>query len=140
MRESCWFETRPSRRLTRFDRSKELFPWQRAAELDNCALYWMPSACPFRMQEHAWITSFLHRLERLLEGKRDLHPYVFIRYKTLMHLSDAERVAMLDFLPRIGLLRRPGDDNSPLGEPANISQMEECTPDFCYWFIDRNEE
>src|SRR5438552_3343653 len=104
-------ETRPMRsRLTPTNRSKDLYPWQRAEELTRCFLYWLPvSGFPMQAAQRDWLMQLLDRWTDLMKLQFGLRAEVFLQYKTIHpNLMNPLLNNMLELIPIMGLGRKPG--------------------------------
>jgi hypothetical protein len=143
------------------DRRIELLPWRRADGLERCFLYWLPvDSFPMPQGQREWLMLFLDRWIALLKEQFGLRPELFLQYKSVHpHLLKPLLNTMMDFIPVMGLGRKPG---APLPEMPSVSEIQATTkkmfdalrqqqelplpdpnkhlPDYAYWFVDKSEK
>ena len=138
------------KRLTPLDRHRELNPWQRARELTRCSLYWMPvKSFPMSPAEKRWFFAFQDRLVEHICKPAGLRPETFLHMKALLpqELFTTFAKNAPDLKPLTGLARRPGakipavpdpDDVRAIAEGKQSFNFSESTPDYCYWFLNKD--
>jgi hypothetical protein len=160
-RENVAAERRGRARLSiPANRHKELLPWRRAEGLERCFLYWLPvNSFPMPDGQREWLMLFLDRWVALMKSQFGLRPELFLQYKTIHpHLVNPLLNNMMDFIPVMGLGRKPG---APLPEMPSTDQIQATTkkmfdalrqqqpipmpdasrhlPDYSYWFVGKAE-
>jgi len=136
---------RKAGRLTPVDRSLELAPWQRARELTRCFLYWMPvNGFPIPLTQRAWLLTFLERLASTISLEFGLRREIFLQYKAVSGMTGTFLKTSQEFMPLMGLSRRP---EAALGGPPSAAELKlmvksgkefnfkDLAPDYCYWFL-----
>jgi hypothetical protein len=142
---------RSESRLTPLDRNRELRPWQRAAQLTRCFLYWMPvNGFPIPADQRLWILQFFSRLSDLLTKKHQLRAEVFVKFKVIYPgLLNTFLKNSREYHPMLGLGRKPGaqlpaiptvEDLQPLIEGREKFDFGKYTGDYCYWFVNKFEK
>ncbi|HLH05057.1 MAG TPA: hypothetical protein VKX25_19975 [Bryobacteraceae bacterium] len=129
--------------------SRDILPWRRASELNQCALYWMPaSTFPLRAREREWLLAFSSLLDRHLQAQKKLSPEIFLEFKTVNEQVRDEFVAQSpQLLPFGGLSRRPDAKPPALPTPEEIRDLQQGRrqfrfsdfhADYSYWFLSRD--
>ncbi|HUA85894.1 MAG TPA: hypothetical protein VMB85_18680 [Bryobacteraceae bacterium] len=139
---------RKTGRLTPADTSAQLAPWRRAHQLTRCSLYWIPvKAFPMPLTQKTWLLRFLDRLASTLLEEFQLRREIFLQYKTVVEVAEAFQRTSLEFMPNLGLSRRPG---AAVRGPATVEELKEFkesgkefnlndyVPDYCYWFLKKS--
>ncbi len=137
------------RRLAPADERTQLLPWRRAEKLTRCHLYWIPADFPLSSQHRQWILAFLDELSARL-GKEQLLSQTFLQMKAVYPnlMNDFIKTAV-DFNPFFGLSRRPAAPMPPLPDMKYVEDLQKGNqpwkfgdrmPDYCYWFIGRQEQ
>lgn len=143
------------------DYRRELLPWRRADGLGRCFLYWLPvDSFPMPTRQREWLMVFLDRWVLLMKDQFGLRPELFLQYKTVHpHLMKPLLNTMMDFVPVMGLGRKPG---TSLPEMPSVDEIQATTkkmfdalrqqhplplpdankhlPDYAYWFVDKSEK
>lgn len=143
------------------DYHSELLPWRRADGLERCFLYWLPvDTLPMPAGQREWLMQFLDRWVSLMKDRFGLRPELFLQYKSVHpHLMKPLLNTMMDFVPIMGLGRRPG---APLPEMPSVNEIQATTkkmfdalrqqqplplpdankhlPDYAYWFVTKSEK
>ena len=98
------------RRLEEHDASARFQPWQRAWQLADCQLYWMPVVgfpLPFRQRQ--WMLHFHKLLTTRLHEKHEIAPEFFLQKDTgAPLLRDTFTSTARDFHPFLSVSRYPG--------------------------------
>jgi hypothetical protein len=136
-------------RLAPADRSKDLLPWRRAENMAKCFLYWMPvSAFPAPESEKAWLLRFTTLLGARLKKEADADPWIFLQYKTANAVHDEFVRRSREFMPLMGLGRRPGVQMPNLPSDKELQDaidqkrrldLNKHTPDYAYWFLTKSD-
>jgi hypothetical protein len=144
-------------RSTPADRSKELLPWRHAPKLTKCKLYWLPiTSFPVPVAQRVWLLQFLERWTEIMKADFQLRTEVFLQYKIVHpNLSKPLLNTMMDFIPIMGLGRKPGESATPAfpskeeieamtksmfdtlkrEEPFILPDATKYMPDYSYWFV-----
>jgi hypothetical protein len=131
------------------DRGKEILPWRRAKSMTKCSLYWMPvSTFPASQADRIWLLQFTTLLGAHLKTEFQAEPYVFFQYKTAVTVHDEFVRRAQEFMPLMGLGRRPGSDvpNLPSDQELQAAvdekrrlDVNQYTADYAYWFLTKSE-
>lgn len=129
------------------DRSKELFPWLRAAQLTRCQLFWIPlSAEPMRSAERVWLLRFLEEFTAKCSQEFGTQAETFLQLRSVLkhELTNHFSKHALELCPMPGLCRRPHEKLpvSPDREYATALQegreqfdVGKFTAGMAYWFL-----
>lgn len=136
------------RRLEEHDNSARFRPFQRAWQLDDCELYWMPVAgfpVPFRQRQ--WLMRFHELLAARLFKKHAITPELFLQMKTIHpNLRDAFIKTSREYHPIFSLGRYPGRALPPTPDEAYATDLQKgriqydhksLQPDYTYWFLSK---
>lgn len=137
------------RRLTPADERTQLLPWRKAEKLTRCHLYWIPADFPFGSQQRQWVLASLDELSNWL-AKQQLLGQTFLQMKAIYpHLLNDFIKSAMEFSPLFGLSRRPAAPMPPLPDMKYVEDLQKGNqswkfgdrmPDYCYWFIGRQEQ
>jgi hypothetical protein len=143
-------------RLTPADRAKDLLPFRCANEMTRCHLYWLPvRQFPVPAAQRAWLLLFIERWAALLKKELSLRMELFLQYKTVHpELVKPFLNNMLDFVPALGLGRKPGGgvpafpskpemdamtksmyESLKRGDNMDPPDTKKYMPDYAYWFV-----
>ncbi|HUA21504.1 MAG TPA: hypothetical protein VMB25_22315 [Bryobacteraceae bacterium] len=130
------------------DRTPELLPFRRAAQLESCLLFWLPvRAFPIPVNQRTWLLHLLHSIDELLTNDFGLRGEMFLQYKTVSSVQKAFLRKVREFQPMLGLSRRPG---APLPEMLTKERLDavikngqslsinDSVPDYSYWFLTKS--
>jgi hypothetical protein len=136
-------------RLSENDGVRDLAPWRRAESLTTCFLAWMPvSTFPPGNGEREWLLHFTTLLGARLKASFQAEPYVFLQYKTAVTVHDEFVRHAQEFMPLMGLGRRPGSDIPDMPTEAELQaaidqkrplDVNRYTADYAYWFLAKSE-
>ena len=91
--------------------SQSIYPFKRASQMEDCALYWLPvEAVPPSWREKQWLMAFFDHLHELLL-QQELRQESFLQMKLaapLGEVKDTLHQHQLKLMPLMGLGRRPG--------------------------------
>lgn len=137
-------------RLTQVDRTQDLLPIRRAAQLTRCFLYWLPvDSMPIPGGQRAWLMRFLDCFGEILRNKFALRAEVFLQVKTIYPVLEKAFIgASMEFSPLLGLARRPASALPVVPTSEEVKAFlslekkfdpDRTLPDYCYWFLDKLE-
>lgn len=138
-------------RLDPVDKSAAYLPWQRAAQLSSCQLYWMPvHSYPIPFRQRQWLLRFWDEFSNTIAATRRAKAELFLQMKVIQpNLRDAFLRHSRQFSPVFGLSRRPGSALPDLPDEQYIQDLQkgrrsydhkELQPDYCYWFLYKDEK
>jgi hypothetical protein len=142
-------QSRPSSsagaRLSPATKRDILRPWKKAAAITECNLYWLPvSSFPVSVAQRQWLLAFFDRFSEVLELEFGLRLEVFLQMKTFLAVREKFLETAGEFGPLMGLSRRPGAPLPALPTEKDLElmkngrkqfDMNEYSPDYCYWFV-----
>ena len=138
-------------RLDPVDKSPAFLPWQRAWQLSACQLYWMPvHSFPVPFRQRKWLLRFWQEFSNTIAAKCETKAELFLQMKAIQPaLRDPFLRNTREFSPIFGLSRRPGSPLPALPDEQYIQELQkgqraynhkELQPDYCYWFLYKEEE
>src|ERR1700674_2398520 len=137
-------------RLAPADRTKELLPWRRAKSMTKCSLYWLPvSAFPAPQAEKAWLLRFATLFGSRMKASFEAEPWLFFQYKTAVTVHDEFIRHAQEFMPLMGLGRRPGATIPDLPSDAELQaavdakrklDVNKYMADYVYWFLIKSDQ
>lgn len=137
------------RRTSTADERAQLLPWRKAESLTRCHLYWMPCEFPIESRQKSWILTCLNEISQAL-AKRTLVSQTFLQVNVIHpHLLNDFVKTAKEFTPFFGLSRQPAAPLPALPDMKYIEDLQkgrqswkfgDRLPDYCYWFIGRQEE
>jgi hypothetical protein len=136
-------------RVSRLSGPEDLRPFRRAEAMTRCHLFWIPvSSFPIPSQQRLWLREFIDRLSKLLQDTLSLRGETFLQMKTVYpSLQETFIDTSHDFIPMMGLAKRPGkdlppvptmEDLQPIFEGKKKFDFNESIGDYCYWFVDKD--